>query len=99
MRAGLARALFRSACRGIELILCIGQYAQAYHLGPERRGSLTETVKAWRSILAGSAAPARVPLPHPSWRNSAWLKRNPWFEGELVPVLQAEYVGGSLGSE
>jgi uracil-DNA glycosylase len=45
---------------------------------------LTETVRAWRDYL-----PEQLPLPHPSWRNTAWLKRNPWFEAELVPDLQA----------
>ncbi len=67
----------------IRLTLLIGAYAQAYYLGPERRASLTETVAAWRDY-----GPARVPLPHPSWRNTAWLKRNPWFETELLAELR-----------
>mgnify|MGYP001552749164 CR=1 FL=1 len=69
----------------VELTLLIGQYAMAWHLGPRHRASLTETVAAWRDYL-----PRQLPLPHPSWRNTGWLKRNPWFERELVPVLQAE---------
>ncbi|WP_420410772.1 uracil-DNA glycosylase family protein [Roseibium sp.] len=77
----------------IELILVIGQYAQAYHLGNARKGSLTDTVAAWKSYFenSGTAAKPRViPLPHPSWRNNAWLRKNPWFETDLLPVLQKE---------
>ncbi len=68
----------------LELTLLVGQYAQRHYLGRARRASLTETVRAWRSY-----APAFLPLPHPSWRNTAWLKRNPWFEAEVVPALRA----------
>ena len=60
----------------------IGGYAHKYHLGC--RGSVTETVKSWRE-----RAPEVFTLPHPSWRNSAWLKKNPWFETESLPGLQA----------
>ncbi|MES0808534.1 uracil-DNA glycosylase family protein [Roseibium sp. SCPC15] len=77
----------------IELILVIGQYAQAYHLGPKRKKSLTETVVNWKQYFedeptAGQAVV--LPLPHPSWRNNAWLKKNPWFETDLLPVLRSE---------
>lgn len=74
----------------LELILCIGQYAMAWHLGPEMQGGLTPTVARWREILAQERRPRILPLPHPSWRNNAWLKRHPWFETELLPVLRAE---------
>ncbi len=74
----------------VELILAIGQYAQAYHLGRSRKGSLTETVSHWREILDDERRPRILPLPHPSWRNNAWLKKHPWFETELLPVLRAE---------
>jgi uracil-DNA glycosylase len=77
----------------IELILVIGQYAQAYHLGKARKGSLTETVAAWETYFTDSGQsdrPLVLPLPHPSWRNNAWLKKNLWFEAELLPVLQKE---------
>ncbi len=75
----------------IELILVIGQYAQAWHLTPdEREGGLTATVMRWKSLLASPRNPRVVPMPHPSWRNSGWLKANPWFETELLPVLQSE---------
>ncbi len=72
----------------IELILTIGQYAQAWHLGAQRMASMTQTVAEWRRYLLTNRSPAILPLPHPSWRNSGWLKRNPWFESELLPVLQ-----------
>lgn len=73
----------------LDLILVIGQYAQAWHLGP-RPGGLTGTVAGWRAILAASVRPRVLPLPHPSWRNNGWLRTNPWFEAELLPVLRAE---------
>ncbi|WP_289033409.1 uracil-DNA glycosylase family protein [uncultured Roseibium sp.] len=72
----------------IELILVIGQYAQAYHLGRDKKKSLTETVGNWREYLEADRQPAVVPMPHPSWRNNSWLKKNTWFESELLPVLQ-----------
>ena len=68
---------------GQRLTLVIGQYAQAYHLTARRQASLTATVLAWRDYL-----PGHLPLPHPSPRNNGWLKRNPWFEAELVPELR-----------
>jgi len=73
----------------LELILVIGQYAQAWHLGRSKAG-LTDTVRRWREILASPGTPRVLPLPHPSWRNSGWLKANPWYEAELLPVLKAE---------
>ena len=73
----------------LELILCIGSYAQSWHL-PDERGAMTETVRRWREILGRPAHPRVLPLPHPSWRNSGWLKRNPWFEADLLPRLKAE---------
>ncbi|HBZ43632.1 MAG TPA: uracil-DNA glycosylase [Maritimibacter sp.] len=72
-----------------ELTLLIGGYAQKHHLGT--RTSVTETVAGWRDH-----APAILPLPHPSWRNTAWLRKNPWFEDDLVPFLRmrvAEVIG------
>lgn len=76
----------------IELVLVIGQYAQAYHLGPNRQKSLTETVSNWRQHFdkREGGKPAVLPLPHPSWRNNAWLRKNPWFETDLLPVLRDE---------
>ena len=73
----------RAALGRVAVTLLVGLYAQAYYLGARRRGSLTETVRAWRDY-----GPELLPLPHPSWRNTAWLKRNPWFETELLPDLR-----------
>lgn len=78
----------RAALPGIELTLLVGGYAQRYYLGRGRRASLTETVRAWRDYL-----PAFLPLPHPSWRNTAWLRKNPWFEADLVPELRRQVAG------
>lgn len=74
----------------LELCLLIGQYAQRWHLGPAASGGVTTTVAAWRQHYEQGSGPRLLALPHPSWRNSAWLKRNGWFETELVPVLRAE---------
>ncbi|WP_404944013.1 uracil-DNA glycosylase family protein [Rhizobium rhizogenes] len=86
--APLWRQKALNAMPQIELVLAIGQYAQAWHLGATRMASMTETVSEWRRYLLTNRSPAVLPLPHPSWRNSGWLKRNPWFEAELLPVLQ-----------
>jgi uracil-DNA glycosylase len=67
----------------VELTLLVGSYAQAYYLGRRRKASMTDTIAAWRDYL-----PDFLPLPHPSWRNTAWLKRQPWFERDVVPELQ-----------
>ncbi|MEP3436670.1 MAG: uracil-DNA glycosylase family protein [Hoeflea sp.] len=73
----------------LRLILVIGQYAHAWHLGPLRKRNLTETVRNWREILEASESDCAVlPLPHPSWRNSGWIRKNPWFETDLLPELK-----------
>ncbi|MFD1343917.1 uracil-DNA glycosylase family protein [Litorisediminicola beolgyonensis] len=64
------------------LTVAIGQYAQRYHLGT--KGTVADAVSRWRDLL-----PAAIALPHPSWRNTGWLKRHPWFEAELLPALRA----------
>ncbi len=76
------RAPLLAVLKNVQLTLVIGQYAMAYHL-QQPRGNLTQTVAAWRDL-----GPALIPLPHPSPRNNRWLKRNPWFESELVPILR-----------
>src|SRR5688572_25531133 len=81
------RAPLIAAMPQIELVLTIGLYAQAWHMGETRRGSLTETVQNWREAFAEPARPVVLPLPHPSWRNTGWLKKNPWFEMDLLPFL------------
>jgi len=75
------QARFLALMPRIELTLLVGRYAQLFYLG--RGASMTETVAAWRDHPQ-----ALLPLPHPSWRNTGWLRRNPWFERELVPVLR-----------
>ncbi|MBK5934369.1 uracil-DNA glycosylase [Rhodovulum imhoffii] len=67
----------------IPLILPIGGHAQKWHLGAAAQGGVTTTVAQWRDH-----APRVFPLPHPSWRNTGWLKRNPWFAGTLLPALR-----------
>ena len=67
----------------IELTLVMGQYAQAWHLKGRQQRNLTATVKAWRAYW-----PDILPLPHPSPRNNLWLKKNPWFDKELVPLIK-----------
>jgi uracil-DNA glycosylase len=67
----------------VELILLVGVYAHAFHLGEARGKSVGETVASWRNYL-----PRHLPLPHPSWRNTGWLKRNAWFEADLVPEVR-----------
>ena len=69
--------------RNVSLTLLVGSYAQAHYLKARRKKTLTETVKAWREY-----SPDFLPLPHPSWRNTSWIKKNPWFEKELVPNLR-----------
>ncbi len=74
----------------IELVLAVGSYALHWHLGELLRPTLNETVAAWREIMAATHGPKVIPLPHPSWRNNAWIKQNPWFETELLPVVRKE---------
>ncbi|CUH75007.1 uracil-DNA glycosylase family protein [Tropicibacter naphthalenivorans] len=76
------RAQALAAFPNIALTLMIGGYAQKWHLGVKT--GVTDTVAGWRTHF-----PRLIPLPHPSWRNTAWLKRNPWFEEALLPVLRA----------
>ena len=74
----------------LELIILIGIYAQKYHLGKARKPSLTETVKNWREYLNVDEGMKYLPLPHPSWRNNAWIKKNTWFETDVLPSLKLE---------
>ena len=75
----------------LELILLVGQYAQAWHLDRAvAAGGLTKTVGRWRDVYRSNDLPRLMPMPHPSWRNNAWLKRNPWFELDLLPALRAD---------
>lgn len=76
------RAQLMAALGEMPLTLLVGGYAQKWHLST--KASVTDTVARWRDT-----APQVFPLPHPSWRNTAWLKKHPWFETELLPVLRA----------
>jgi len=79
------RKALLTAMSQVELTLVVGQYAQAWHIERARAKTLTETVRNWRDH-----GPARLHLPHPSWRNTGWLRRNPWFEEDVLPWLRAE---------
>jgi uracil-DNA glycosylase len=79
-------ALF-AAMPQVELVLLVGHYAARWHLGASCPRTLTDTVAAWRSVYETSGR-RYLPLPHPSWRNNGWLRRHPWFETELLPVLR-----------
>jgi uracil-DNA glycosylase len=89
--AELWRERLMALLPGLELILLVGQYAQKWHLDATMVAKgLSETVARWRDVYGSDDRPRLMPMPHPSWRNNAWLKRNPWFETELLPVVRAE---------
>jgi uracil-DNA glycosylase len=68
----------------VELSILLGKHALDWHIGSRDGANLTDTVRNWREYW-----PENLPLPHPSPRNNRWLKRNPWFEAEIIPVLQS----------
>ena len=74
----------RELLPNVALAILVGAYAQKFHLKRRAKNTLTETVAAWETYL-----PDAFPTPHPSWRNNGWLKKNPWFEAEAIPTLQA----------
>ena len=95
--AELWRPRLLEALPRMELTLLVGGYAQVWAhaqgmVGDRMKTNMTETVRAWREF-----APDVLPLPHPSWRNTAWLRKNPWFEDEVLPYLRHR-VSGILGS-
>ncbi|NWG71056.1 MAG: uracil-DNA glycosylase family protein [Parvularculaceae bacterium] len=81
--APLWRARLTALLPRIETMVLVGAYAQKWHLGERAKATLSETVRTWRDV-----APRFYPIPHPSWRNNAWLKRHPFFERELLPDLK-----------
>jgi len=81
--AELWRPQLLDALPRMELTLLVGGYAQAWALGDRAKRTMTDTVRAWREY-----APDLLVLPHPSWRNTAWLKKNPWFEAEVLAYLR-----------
>ncbi len=80
--AELWREKILSHLQEVELTLVVGKYAHDWHFGKSKT-TLTENVKNWREFW-----PEKIPLPHPSPRNNLWLKKNPWFEEEVIPELQ-----------
>jgi uracil-DNA glycosylase len=81
--AALWRSRLLAELPNVELTLLVGRPAQLWALGDRAGRSMTQTVHAWRAFL-----PEALVLPHPSWRNTAWLRRNPWFEAEITPYLR-----------
>ena len=79
------------ACKSIQLTLLVGQYAQGYYLKEMNKRTLTENVRAYQSFL-----PTYLPLPHPSPRNRIWMKKNAWFEKDLLPELKRHVIDLSL---
>jgi uracil-DNA glycosylase len=77
------RARVMSMFPDLRLTLLVGGHAQRWHLGAAARQGVTATVSNWPDL-----APSTFPLPHPSWRNTGWLARNPWFLSDLVPALR-----------
>lgn len=80
------RAQLLACMPKIELVVCLGAHAMRWHMGAAWPGSVDAAVRSWRAGLALS--PPVIALPHPSWRNSGWLKRNPWFAADLLPELR-----------
>lgn len=81
----------------IKVLLVVGGHAQRWHLGPAaERNGVDSTVRGWREVHSSDPALRIFPLPHPSWHNTRWIKRNPWFERELLPELR-ESVRKALG--
>ena len=82
--ADVWRADLLGALPNIKLTLLIGGYAQKWHLGKRMARNLTETVRQWQTYTSEGL----FTLPHPSWRNSSWIKKNPWFETDTLPALK-----------
>ncbi len=69
--------------QNVQLVLVIGKYAIDWHLPKVRKNNLTDTVRAWKTHW-----PTHLPMPHPSPRNNIWLKKNSWFERDVLPSLK-----------
>jgi uracil-DNA glycosylase len=81
--ASLWRSRLLAALPNVEFTLLLGRPAQVWALGARASASMDAAVRGWRETL-----PDLLMLPHPSWRNSGWLKRNPWFEEDVTPYLR-----------
>lgn len=88
--APLWREKILAHLKRLELILLVGQYAQRWHLGELAAGGTTATVMRWREIYERPSLPRALPMPHPSWRNNGWIRKNHWFTADLLPVLKGE---------
>lgn len=80
------RRMALDAMPQIKLVIAVGGYAQRWHLGRRASASVSDTVRNWHSYREDSI----IPLPHPSWRNTGWLRRNAWFDVELLPELRRQ---------
>ena len=83
--AALWRPQLLESLKGVELTLIIGQYAIDWHIKDSEKITLTERVSRWKDYM-----PTRLVMPHPSPRNNRWLKRNPWYESEVLPALKRQ---------
>ena len=81
--ATLWRTQRLAALPKVERVLLVGGYAQTWALKDRAKNNMTQTVRSWRDY-----GPNILPTPHPSWRNTAWLKKNPWFDAEVTPYLR-----------
>jgi len=77
----------------IRVTLLVGAYAQKWHLGKRREKTLTQTVQRWQTYRSEGV----FTLPHPSWRNTGWIKKNPWFESETLPALKSDILQALSG--
>lgn len=84
------RTRLMSAMPQLELILLVGAYAHHWHLAERPRRLASAVVADFDAILARDGPQKHFPLPHPSWRNNAWISANPWFETDVLPRLKAE---------
>lgn len=88
--APLWRAKVLAELPRLELVLLVGSYAQRWHLPATVRLGMTDVVRNWQEIGSEGGGRRCIPLPHPSWRNNAWIGKHPWFEAELLPFLRGE---------
>ena len=79
------RADLLAALANVKVTLLVGGYAQKWHLGKRMERNLTETVRQWQTY----ASEGMFTMPHPSWRNTGWIKKNPWFETQTLPALKS----------
>ena len=86
--APLWRARLFAHLPQLELLVLVGRHAIGWHVPALKRKSVTHAVASWHDISNRPGLPAAFPLPHPSWRNTGWLKANPWFEADVLPVLK-----------